>query len=303
MSDVPLSTITTAAPAGYTKTYRKCGKANCATCSQGRGHGPYWYRTWREGDKVRSRYVGRELPVQREPQAFSVKTLGRLLVLKEDGSALIPVGKQRELFTLLLSSPYGSVGREELAESVWPDQDPVSGERNLKAAISSLRRRLGNTGFVQRNGPSVMLRLPMGCRDDQIFEALARRALAEQDVSSMRSALDHWSGQFLPDDVYSDWTIYRRQILNDLHRRLVIDLAAGEESSSAETIEHLRQLLLRDGADEDASSALIHAFHRAGRRSEAIRVFNAVTQSLRDELGVDPSPNFVETNRQLLSLR
>jgi hypothetical protein len=43
-------------------TYRlesvKCGKPGCKSCP----HGPYWYAYFREGDKLRSRYIGRELP-------------------------------------------------------------------------------------------------------------------------------------------------------------------------------------------------------------------------------------------------
>lgn len=43
-------------------TYRlesvRCGKDGCKTCP----HGPYWYAYYREGDKLRSRYIGRELP-------------------------------------------------------------------------------------------------------------------------------------------------------------------------------------------------------------------------------------------------
>ena len=43
-------------------TYRlesvRCGKEGCRTCP----HGPYWYAYYREGDKLKSRYIGRELP-------------------------------------------------------------------------------------------------------------------------------------------------------------------------------------------------------------------------------------------------
>lgn len=43
-------------------TYRqqevRCGKADCTKCP----HGPYWYAYWREGERVRSRYIGRTLP-------------------------------------------------------------------------------------------------------------------------------------------------------------------------------------------------------------------------------------------------
>src|ERR687887_657939 len=43
-------------------TYRlepvKCGKQGCSRCP----HGPYWYAYWREGGRMRSRYIGKSLP-------------------------------------------------------------------------------------------------------------------------------------------------------------------------------------------------------------------------------------------------
>jgi hypothetical protein len=45
-------------PDGAKITYRReevrCGKANCTRCP----HGPYWYAYWREGGRLRSRYLG-----------------------------------------------------------------------------------------------------------------------------------------------------------------------------------------------------------------------------------------------------
>ena len=45
----------------------KCGKQGCTRCP----HGPYWYAYWREGGKMRSRYVGKELPGSGDPSAGS----------------------------------------------------------------------------------------------------------------------------------------------------------------------------------------------------------------------------------------
>jgi hypothetical protein len=43
-------------------TYRletvRCGKSDCSSCP----HGPYWYAYFREGNRLRSRYIGSELP-------------------------------------------------------------------------------------------------------------------------------------------------------------------------------------------------------------------------------------------------
>jgi hypothetical protein len=45
-------------------TYRqervRCGREGCSRCP----HGPYWYAYWREGGRLRSRYIGKELPAR-----------------------------------------------------------------------------------------------------------------------------------------------------------------------------------------------------------------------------------------------
>jgi hypothetical protein len=47
------------------ETYRlegvRCGKEKCK-CARGKLHGPYWYGYTRVKDKVKSRYVGKQLP-------------------------------------------------------------------------------------------------------------------------------------------------------------------------------------------------------------------------------------------------
>ena len=44
---------------------RKCSK-NCTTCQEKGGHGPYWYKYWRQGGRVRSQYIGKDLPTNIE---------------------------------------------------------------------------------------------------------------------------------------------------------------------------------------------------------------------------------------------
>ena len=44
---------------GFTIRYVKCGRESCNICSKGAGHGPYVYKTVREGKKVKSVYLGK----------------------------------------------------------------------------------------------------------------------------------------------------------------------------------------------------------------------------------------------------
>ncbi|HYR62154.1 MAG TPA: hypothetical protein VET24_05905 [Actinomycetota bacterium] len=43
---------------GYRLQSVRCGKPGCTRCP----HGPYWYAYWREGGRVRTRYIGKDLP-------------------------------------------------------------------------------------------------------------------------------------------------------------------------------------------------------------------------------------------------
>ena len=55
----------------YQLQFRKCGKPSCGTCKRGNGHGPYWYAYWREGNRLRSGYIGKAQPIGISPAALA----------------------------------------------------------------------------------------------------------------------------------------------------------------------------------------------------------------------------------------
>ena len=60
--DDPASTKWVTGDEAGAVTYRResvrCGKPGCTTCP----HGPYWYAYYREGGRLKSRYIGKDLP-------------------------------------------------------------------------------------------------------------------------------------------------------------------------------------------------------------------------------------------------
>lgn len=46
------------AKVSYQREWVKCGKKGCKKCP----HGPYWYAYWREGSKIRKKYIGKTKP-------------------------------------------------------------------------------------------------------------------------------------------------------------------------------------------------------------------------------------------------
>lgn len=41
-----------------------CRKSGCRSCASGPSHGPYHYRRWWEGRRLRTEYLGREIPAE-----------------------------------------------------------------------------------------------------------------------------------------------------------------------------------------------------------------------------------------------
>lgn len=52
------STLAKTLPGVVIQRMKKCGRSNCK-CAQGELHGPYHYRYWREGGRLRLQYVKR----------------------------------------------------------------------------------------------------------------------------------------------------------------------------------------------------------------------------------------------------
>ena len=60
--------------ATYRREMVRCGKKSCAKL-----HGPYWYAYWKQGSRLRKRYIGKHLPrsVDVSRTSFAAETLVR----------------------------------------------------------------------------------------------------------------------------------------------------------------------------------------------------------------------------------
>lgn len=274
----------------YHQSYRKCGKSNCTTCKEGQGHGPYWYARWREGSRTRSRYLGRTGPDVRSRRRIEVRCLGTFQVLRVGGETVRWTQRPRDLFTMLLSAPAGTVPRDEIVESLWPNADPVAGQHSLRATVAAARGLLGEAHWLVFDGPSVTLALPAGSRDDVIFEQAAQRALAADDFELMRQAVGLYGGMYLPEDRYNDWTVYRRYQLTELRRELVhraVEVAI-ESGSPRDALTWIRPVVLDDLCDESSARLLMTLYLQLDRRVDAIRLYWDVGAALKKDLDVAP---------------
>ena len=120
------------------------------------------------------------------------------------------------------------------------------------------------------------------------FEALARRALADADVTAARAALAVYGGELLPDDRYEDWAEERREQLRLRHLDLL------RLDGQWETVVEL------DPSDEVAHLALMRRHAASGDRHAALRQFERMDRALRRELGVAPGREAIALRDRLL---
>jgi len=333
--NVPGLAIPSGIQVTYRQQYRRCGKATCSRCAAGGpAHGPYWYAYWWEGGRTRSRYLGKQIPADVAETTDSppvtpvppspaparaplrVQTLGRFAVWRGE-EAIPPVAwtsrRAATLFKCVVSAPGQRLHREEASEALWPEGAPDTSAGNLRATVHRLRRLLDGahaaTSYLRLEGDMLVL-APSGDRppddgwlDATAFAAATRAALAGQDAGLCRGALALYGGDYLPDDPYADWAAPTRAALRRQYQDLLLHLAAlcGARGEMDETEDALRRVLATEPSHEDAAATLMGLLAAAGRRGDALRVYQALATALEDDLAVTPAAEIMTLRARLVA--
>ena len=234
------------------------------------------------------------------PDGFVIRTLGQFSVRRGEADVALPAGRGAAIVRLLTLHPAG-LDADEVIEVFWPDEDPESGRRRLRSALSRLRGRAG--GLVVRAG--ARLRLAPAWIDATAFRASADRALTARgrDAESLAiAALALWTGDLLPTDPYESWAVAPREQLR--RRRLdLLDLiaaAALARGSLNEARLAAEQAIEADPYDESRYLLAAQALVALGRREPARRLLDRAVARLR-ELGLDPTPELRRALAELAS--
>jgi DNA-binding SARP family transcriptional activator len=229
--------------------------------------------------------------------------------LEEGGRRILLGGaRQRAVLVSLLLHANEVVPSEQLLVDLWGEDSPPSAANSLQAAISRLRRALPAGRLITR-GPGYVLRIFPEELDVSQFEQLVsegREALtagaAEQAARTLRQALSLWQGPALADFRYDPFAQAEIVRLEELHltcleERIEADLALGLASV---LVAELRRLVSEHPVRERLRGQLMLALYRDGRQAEALEVYREFRSVLRDELGLDPSPQLRELETAIL---
>ena len=232
------------------------------------------------------------------------------LDVRENGHALdVGGGKQRALLALLLLHAGETVSTDVAIDALWGERPPESAPASLHAYVSRLRRALGRDRLL-RNGHGYRLVVEPDELDLTRFEQLlaSGRARLEQGdpegaADTLRSALSLWHGPPLADFTYEPFARPEIERLEELHldaieNRIDAELALGRD---AQLVSELETLVRERPLRERLRGQLMLALYRSGRQADALEVYRRGRVALVDELGLEPSPELQQLERQILT--
>ena len=243
------------------------------------------------------------------------RLLGSLEVALDGTVVDLGRGRDRAVLALLVLHANQVVPVDRFVDQLWGMQPPPSAPHALQVHISNLRKRLEpgrarGSGCIQTQPPGYLLRV----RPDQIdvltFERLAddgRRLLHEGEPDAARltfqRALALWRGPALADLAYEPWAEPEAGRLEVLRLNVTEDCFEAELASGRhiESIGALEMFARQNPLRERAWGLLLLALYRSGRQAEALRAAETLRSTLREELGLDPSPEIRALEQSMLA--
>ncbi|WP_407564776.1 BTAD domain-containing putative transcriptional regulator [Streptomyces sp. 184] len=231
------------------------------------------------------------------------------LRMHEQGRSYTPTApKQRQLLSLLLLNANQVVSTRTCIEELWEDTPPNTALSTVQSYILQLRRilrRVPRVGSLQaarriletRDG-GYLLTVRGDELDTYKFATLVARGRAKLHVDDVAAAdllgqaLALWQGSVLADvqagPVLRAYAVgLEEDRMSVQEQRIDADLRLGRHR---EVLGELSSLTTKLPTRESLQARLILAMYRSGWRSQALEVIHRLRKTLREELGLEPSP-------------
>ncbi|WP_329260397.1 NB-ARC domain-containing protein [Actinoallomurus sp. NBC_01490] len=198
-----------------------------------------------------------------------------------------------------------------LVDDVWGEDAPASAIGSIRTYVYRLRRTLKVAGndHIYLSEAGYSLRIDPDALDVNRFKRLlaeARAAEAAGDVtlaSTVYAAgLALWRGPALAGvpgpHAQAQRTLLGELRLASLEGRLACDVERGRYVESAA---ELSALVSEHPLRERLCELFMIALYGAGRQSEALTAFHTITHTLREGLGISPSPRLRKVHELILT--
>lgn len=217
--------------------------------------------------------------------------------------------KQRCVLAALLLASDSPVPAKRLIRNVWGDEPPAGARNDLYTYLSRLRSRLRplSVGITSQSG-GYRIDIDRKAVDYFRFSALRDQARSLVDSADDEAALpvyrrmaELWRGEPL-SGIEGEWAENTRRnleqdLLNGTEERFEVQLRLGRH---ADIVAELEELVERHPFREQLVGYLMRALYRSGRRGDALHAYDRTRHRLREELGIDPSPELKQLHQRIL---
>ena len=238
---------------------------------------------------------------------FTLVLLGAFEARRPRGAALTLPKKTRALLAYLALTPGHACPRGELATLLWGDTGDAQARQSLRQALRRLRETLGpRSGAIRADDDMVALHLNALEIDTVTFE----RLIAAGGPEAIGRAVALYRGELLAgldvdEKPFEDWLVRQRERLREMALAAVGQLLACHTEAGAvdEAVRAAVRLLTLDPLHEPTHRALMRIYAAQGRRSAALRQYQACVEVLQRELGVEPEAETKELYQDLVRER
>lgn len=244
---------------------------------------------------------------ERNDPSAALCVLGSISINIDGQPVSIGGEKPRRLLAMLILNRNAVVSAERLMEVIWGDRVPDAGLPTLQSYVSRLRRLLPPSARLATQAPGYRLVVDPGTTDADRFEAALGLGLDVMKTSPQTTlrhldeALAEWRGEAYAEFADEWWAQAEASRLGELrlHARearvtallaLRLDERAASEAEAL-TVDHPWR--------ETPWRAMLLALYRAGRQGDALRKASEYRARLRDDLGLEPSAEFVSLEGDL----
>ncbi|RAQ97528.1 AfsR/SARP family transcriptional regulator [Thermogemmatispora tikiterensis] len=223
--------------------------------------------------------------------------------------------KGQAILRYLLAQPQQQASIDMLMADLWSDEERETSRHKLQIAVSALRASLNSEQVQPQPGGSYILYKeqtyllnPVASFTTDVTEFRRLFATGSQandsDVTAhcYEQACKLYTGPFLVEDLYAEWSFLQREELARLHHRMSTWLAEyALQRGEAEVALTWANLLLKlDRYDEEAYRKAMRAHSLSGRRNEVLRCYQQCCRTLGEELGIEPLPETRRLFEQLM---
>lgn len=254
------------------------------------------------------------------PPGLRVYCLGKFRAFRGDEEIPTERWKSKNAKTLfkflLYKRTRGYVTRDILMELLWPEKDPKKTAKRLHVALTSLRKTLEPeivrgtpSSYLLREGGAYTLYLGHDGWAD-VDEFMHELKLAKKENDPERSILHHlnaealYHGDFLEEDIYSEWCADERERLRDEYMDLLEKIMKYFETKGdyLRCIEYSKKYLRVDKSAENIYQHLMRYYSLMDNRAMVSKTFERCKENILKELDSPLSKETEELYQKLVSI-